>query len=83
MVREYSDIARRSLGDQWEQLVIGPLSKLYHSNSSTLFILVVDTLDECDDEDDIKLVLYLLAKSRSLEKVQLQVFLTSSPEVPI
>jgi hypothetical protein len=44
---------------------------------------VVDALDECDDDSNIRIILQLLAETRSLEKVQLRVFLTSRPEIPI
>ena len=50
---------------------------------SILYVLVVDALDECDDENNIRILLYLLAEARSLVSVRLRVFLTSRPEVPI
>jgi hypothetical protein len=48
-----------------------------------LYVLVIDALDECNDEDDIRIILYLLAEVRSLERVRIRVFLTSRPEIPI
>jgi hypothetical protein len=63
--------------------VLGPLSKLNGSESQPLYILVVDALDECDGDKDIRTILYLLAEVRSLETVRLRVFLTSRPEIPI
>jgi hypothetical protein len=74
------NIASQSLDDQWHHLVLGPLSKL---RQSSLYILFVDALDECDNENDIRLIVQLLAESRSLEGVRLRIFLTSRPEVPI
>jgi hypothetical protein len=53
--------------------VDGPLS----------YILVVDALDECDDENNIRTIVQLLAETRLLKGVRLRVFLTSRPEVPI
>jgi hypothetical protein len=79
-VAERSDIASQSLRDQWHHLVLGPLSKLEGPLS---YVLVVDALDECDDENDIRIIVQLLAEARSLERVRLRVFLTSRPEVPI
>jgi hypothetical protein len=81
-VRERSDIATQSLRDQWRHLVLGPLSKLNASSSQSSYILVVDALDECDD-DNIQIILQLLAEARSLTTVQLRVFLTSRPETAI
>jgi hypothetical protein len=82
-ITERSDIASRSLRDQWHYLVLGPLSKLESRDCQLLYILVVDALDECDDEQNIRIIPQLLAEARSLEKVRLRVFLTSRPEVPI
>jgi hypothetical protein len=40
-------------------------------------------LDECDGDDDIKLVLHLLLKLQEIQSVRLRVVLTSRPELPI
>jgi hypothetical protein len=80
-VRERSDIANLSLLDQWRQLVLGPLSRLEKSHQS--YILVVDALDECEGDDNVRIILELLAEARSLKTVRLRVFLTSRPEIPI
>lgn len=77
------DIASQSLRDQWQQLVIHPLSKLSGSGGHFPYILVVDALDECDNEKDISIIVHLLAEARSLKTAHLQVFLTSRPEVLI
>jgi hypothetical protein len=44
---------------------------------------VVDALDECDDENNIRIILQLLTEARSLKTVRLRVFLTSRLEIPI
>jgi hypothetical protein len=41
-VTEHSDIASRSLRDQWQLLVLGPLSKLDGNDCRASYILVVD-----------------------------------------
>jgi hypothetical protein len=82
-IRERSDIARQSLDNQWRQLVLGPLSKLDGSSWPSPYILVIDALDECDDGNNIRIILQLLAEVRSLKMVRLRVFLTSRPETPI
>ncbi|KAF1971159.1 hypothetical protein BU23DRAFT_590769 [Bimuria novae-zelandiae CBS 107.79] len=79
-VEERSDIASQSLRDQWRHLVLSPLSNLEGPLS---YVLIVDALDECDDENDIRIIVQLLGEARSLERVRLRVFLTSRPEVPI
>ncbi|OBT39271.1 hypothetical protein VE00_10181 [Pseudogymnoascus sp. WSF 3629] len=81
-VTKRSDIASLSLSEQWRQLVLISLSNL-QSESYQSYILVVDALDECENDEDLQTILQLLAEARSLKTVRLQVFLTSRPEIPI
>lgn len=80
---EHSDVASRSLHDQWQLLILGPLSKLDSNSCRNSHILVVDALDECDGDNTIRTIVQLLSEARLLERVNLRVFLTSRPEVPI
>ena len=82
-VAKHKDIRRRSLRDQWSQLVLYPLSKLGHSGCESSYVLVIDALNECEDEKNIRIILQLLAEARTLKTVQLRVFLTSRQETPI
>ncbi|CAN9079966.1 unnamed protein product [Alternaria alternata] len=84
-VVERTDIASQSLRDQWHHLVLAPLSKLGESDypAPAPLVLVVDALDECDGENDIRTIVQLLAETQSLTKVRLRVLLTSRPELPI
>jgi len=45
--------------------------------------VVVDALDECDNEDNVQIIVRLLAEARSLKWVRLRVFLTTRPVVAI
>ena len=58
---------------------------LFHCRnySRASYILVVDALDECDNENHVYTILQLLAEARSLKRVQLRIFLTSRPGIPI
>lgn len=82
-IAERSDIVSQSLRDQWRHLVLRPLSKLEGEDSYVSYILVVDALDECNGDNNIRLILQLLTEARSLGTVRLQVFLTSRPDIPI
>jgi hypothetical protein len=75
-----TEIASQSLRDQWQYLVLEPLSKL---EGPAIFVVVIDALDECEGSNDTQLIVQLLAMSGSLKSVRLRVFLTSRPEVPI
>ena len=81
-ILECNDIVTRSLSDQWNQLVLAPLSKL-DGQSCPSYVLVVDALDECDNDNNIRVILHLLAKARSVQTAHLRVFVTSRPEIPI
>jgi Heterokaryon incompatibility protein (HET)/NACHT domain len=82
-ITEHGNIVSLSLQDQWRQLVLKPLSKLSDDFCPLSYIIVIDALDECDNDSNIRLILHLLAEARSLKTVRLRIFLTSRPEVPI
>jgi hypothetical protein len=82
-VSENNDIKDHSLRDQCYQLILQPLSRLDGNSSRSSYILVIDALDECEGESDIRTILQLLAEARFLKTVRLRVFLTSRPEIPI
>ncbi|OCL03660.1 hypothetical protein AOQ84DRAFT_418461, partial [Glonium stellatum] len=82
-IAEHSDISDRSLRDQWYQLILRPLSQSNDNSPQSPLVLVVDALDECNDEKDIRMIIQLLAEARSLTRVRLRIFMTSRPEIPI
>jgi hypothetical protein len=82
-VAKRKDIGRQSLRDQWSQLVLCPLSKLSGNGYESSYVLIVDALDECEDDNNVRIILQLLAEARTLKAIQLRVFLTSRRETPI
>lgn len=81
--RANTHITNQSLRDQWHQLVLQPLLKLDGKHCHWSYIVVVDALDECDEENNIRIILQLLAEVQLLKMVRLRVFLTSRSETPI
>lgn len=75
-------IVGKSLREQFEQLVLKPLEKL-KSNVKRTVVLVIDALDECDRDDDIRVIIHLISLGRNLESVRLRAFMTSRPELPV
>jgi hypothetical protein len=53
--------------------VVGPLLKLDGKDT----YVVIDTLDECEGENDKRIILRLLAEAQSLKKVRLRMLITS------
>jgi hypothetical protein len=82
-IAERNDIASQSLHDQWQQLVLRPLSELGENREQSVYILVVDALDECDNDNNIRIIIHLLAEARSLKTTRLRIFLTGRPDIPI
>lgn len=82
-VAENTNISSLGLYDQWETLILKPLSRLGKSSIPLPLVLVIDALDECKGENDVQLVLQLLATAKSLQSVRLRIFITSRPEIPI
>ncbi|CAG8030064.1 unnamed protein product [Penicillium salamii] len=83
------DFANGSLSDQWEKLILNPISKLeeeYHPLPLTL-VVVIDALDECkprrDDMDDVHTIVNLIAKAHILKVIRLKFLFTSRPEAYI
>lgn len=77
------DISTRSLKEQFEKLLLQPLLglKTLDRQSQTL-VIVIDALDECEGDDDIRVILQLLPRLR-INAIRLRIFLTSRPELPI
>jgi len=82
-MKKCRDIVNQSLRDQWQQLVLHPLSKLGDNSSKATYVLVVDALDECDNDENIQIIIKLFGEARSLKTIRLRIFLTSRPEPPI
>ena len=82
--RSHNDgIVNKILEDQWQQLVIEPLEKIDADSVHAPLILVIDALDECDKERDMRRVIQLVASARALQTVRLRVLITSRPEIAI
>ncbi|KAK8901229.1 hypothetical protein QC760_010303 [Botrytis cinerea] len=77
------NISGKSLVKQFEQLIFKPLTELNASPQKSTLVLVIDALDECEREEDIKTILHLLTQINQLKSVCLRVFVTSRPELPI
>ena len=82
-ITSHKDIANQTLQEQWNHLIFQPLSMLQSGSLQSSLVLVVDALDECDGDNDIRLILRLLTKAEGLESKALRIFITSRPEIPI
>lgn len=63
----YRDIAHHSLRNQWTQLVLRLLGKL-EAIPPVVLTVVIDALDECEYEDDVRRMIQLFAEAKVLGK---------------
>lgn len=74
----------KALGEQFDKLLYQPIYKANVTpNNCPILVLVVDALDECEKEVDIKTILELWSRIRRISTIRLRLFLTSRPELPI
>lgn len=76
------DIYNKMMGEQWNHLILTPLTRLKGTRRQTL-VVVIDALDECDGEEDVQLIVRLLFQANNLPAAHFKVFITSRPETPI
>jgi hypothetical protein len=70
--------------EQFEKLLLQPLQSLERTTvASQAMVIVIDALDECEGDSDIRLILQLLTQLQTLAGIHLRVLLTSRPEMPI
>ena len=77
-----SDALRQGLRNQWKTFIAEPLSKVKFGRPPT-FNLVIDALDECAPDDDIRLLLQLCVEVSEINNIDLGILITSRPEIVI
>ena len=77
-------IFRKAMREQFDRLILQPLLKIPSDAwKKQPVLIIVDALDECDQENDIKLIIRLFSQARNMQSVRLKILLTSRPELPI
>ncbi|KAJ5494255.1 hypothetical protein N7463_010342 [Penicillium fimorum] len=78
------DIISKSPREQFEKLLLQPLLDLNQlGQQPQIVVIVIDALDECEHEQDIRNIIRLLPRLQMVKAVRLRIFLTSRPELPI
>jgi NACHT domain len=80
---KHQDITSISLVDQWNHLIAQPLINLESGLRQERLLPVIDTLDECDGDNNVRAILQPLSEIQRITTVQLCVFIISRPETPI
>ncbi|KAH8761866.1 hypothetical protein F5882DRAFT_431506 [Hyaloscypha sp. PMI_1271] len=77
-------IPTKTLKQQFDTLVSEPLGRLcFDPQKPSTIVIVVDALDECAREEDVRVMIRLFSQAKRLSSVRLKFFLTSRPELPI
>ncbi|WAO94531.1 NACHT domain-containing protein [Fusarium falciforme] len=79
-VENEPDLPNKFIQEQFEKLILNPLHGV---SASGVLVLVIDALDECDRVADVRLIVNILARLKSLNRIKLKAFVTSRPELPI
>lgn len=81
-IAQDNNLFKQGLRLQWKRLILEPFAKSDIHEQLSLS-LVVDALDECENEEDIKLILQLFVEAKNLTGTKLKILVTSRPETPI
>lgn len=77
-------ITEKSLKEHFDKLFLRPLLDIKQPDSHPLnLLIVVDALDECEQKNNIRVILQLLPQVQKSSFVHLRFFLTSRPELPV
>lgn len=83
-VRDEAGIAVKATRDQFEKPLLQPLQSLERSKTPMqTLVIVIDPLDNCEGDIDIRHILQLPPQLQMSSTVRLQVPLTSRPKVLI
>lgn len=76
-------ICDKTFKEQFNRLIWEPLSKAWKpTTDSSRLIIVIDALDECEKDADIRLLIKILS-SPTQPQPHVRIFVTSRPELPI
>jgi hypothetical protein len=81
-LKDDPNISEKVLREQFEKLLLGLLLRIEQREETTIRVIVIDALDECDLESDIGIILRVLPQVQKSTSMQLRFLLTSRPELP-
>ena len=76
------NISGKTMKEQFERFILRPLAEFKNQRYAPL-VIVIDVLDECENYSHVKQIIHLFAEARFIQTVNVRVFLTSRPELPI
>jgi hypothetical protein len=79
-IRKNPDISEKARKEQWSILIRQPLSEMRQTSPSGILVIIIDALDECDSDNDMKSIVGLLAEAEGISPIKIRIVVTSRPE---
>ncbi|KAK6334975.1 hypothetical protein TWF718_010416 [Orbilia javanica] len=79
------NVCQKALSEQFQKLLLGPLSKVQQTDvpdPKKALVLVIDALDECGDGEIVGRLIDFLGRLAEVD-LNIRIFITSRPEAPI
>jgi hypothetical protein len=76
-------IHTKSLSEQFDKLIASPIGQLSQKSTQSSVAIVIDALDECDNLQEVRLLIHLFAQTKDFRSFRLKFLITSRPELPI
>jgi type II secretory pathway predicted ATPase ExeA len=73
-------IVKKTLPEQFDKLMLQPLLAVDQGQAVSSTLIVIDALDECEPNEDVKIILTLLEQVVTATSMAIRFFLTSRPE---
>ncbi|KAH0425835.1 g-protein beta wd-40 repeats containing [Colletotrichum camelliae] len=80
-IKKDPGISSKSMSEQFWRLLEEPLQQVLLQSHQPSQVLVIDALDECADDRDVKGLVVLLSKLTERKSFGLKIFITSRPDV--
>lgn len=76
-------VTGKALKGQYDKLILELLESLGGKpGDAKRIVSLIDALDECERDDDVRLIIYLLLQAKTLSSVRVRAFVTSRPDLP-
>ncbi|PHH53569.1 Vegetative incompatibility protein HET-E-1 [Ceratocystis fimbriata CBS 114723] len=82
-IEEEPNIFTKSSSVQFDSLIKQPLEKISLHSQQPPLLFVIDALDECDLDEDVRLVVKLFSSCTNEMRAKMKVLITSRPDLPI
>ncbi|KAF2716054.1 hypothetical protein K431DRAFT_236238, partial [Polychaeton citri CBS 116435] len=83
-LRKDSLLREGYLVKQFEGLLLRPMQEAFQGNPPVKdIVLVIDALDECENEEEVSIILKLLKRIEDINTARVRIFVTSRPDLSV